>query len=134
MKQMIEKLAALERTIATEKGDLSLFALLLREDAADKWDLLLAAPWLETDKKDSLAYVADKLRAQLTTQQLLLLSRIVILEKGNPVLEALHRMIQVQHGMGEVRDSSVFGVPIKQAYLITSAEESPDMAAAPQPT
>jgi hypothetical protein len=134
MKQMIEKLAALERTIATEKGAFALFTLLLREDAEDKWDLLIAAPWLETDKKDSLAYLTDKIRVQLTTQELLLLSRIVILEKGNPVLEALHRMVQVQHGMGEVRDSIVFGVPIKCAYLITSAEESPDMAAAPQPT
>ena len=134
MKQMIEKLAALERHISTEKGDFSLFALLLREEAEDKWDLLIAAPWLETDKKESLAYLVNKIRAQLTTQELLSLSRIVLLEKGNPVLEALHRMVKVQHGMGEVRDSIVFGVPIKHAYLITSAKENPGMAAAPQPT
>ncbi len=134
MKQMIEKLAALEQHIATEKGEFSLFALLLREDAEDKWDLLVAAPWLETDKKEGLAYLVDKLRPQLTAQELLSLSRIVLLEKGNPVLEALHRMIQVQHGMGEVRDGIVFGVPIKHAYLITSAPENPGMAAAPQAT
>ena len=134
MKQMLEKLAALERNIAAEKGEFSLFALLLREDAEDKWDLLIAAPWLEADTKESLTYIVNKIRAQLTTQELLSLSRIVFLEKGNPVLEALHRMVKVQHGMGEVRDSVVFGVPIKQAYLITSAKENPGMAATPQPT
>jgi hypothetical protein len=134
MKQMLEKLATLERHIATEKGDFALFALLLRADAEDKWDLLISAPWLETDKKASLAYVANKIREQLTTQELLSLSRIVLLEKGNPVLEALRGMVQVQHGMGEVSDSIVFGVPIKHAYLITSAQENPGMTAVPQST
>ena len=40
MKQTIEKLASLERDIASEKGESSLFALFLREDANDTWDLL----------------------------------------------------------------------------------------------
>jgi hypothetical protein len=131
MKQMIDKLATLERSIATEKGEFSLFALLLREDAEDKWDLLVAAAWLETDKKEGLAYLVGKIRAQLNTQELLLLSRIVILEKGNPVLEAFHKMVKVQHGMGEVRNSLVFGVPIKHAYLITSTQENSSLAPAP---
>jgi hypothetical protein len=49
MKQMIEKLASLERDVASEKGEFSLFGLFLREDAEGKWDLLASAPWLETN-------------------------------------------------------------------------------------
>ncbi len=36
MKQTIEKLASLERDIAAEKGEFSLFALFLRDDADEK--------------------------------------------------------------------------------------------------
>src|SRR6266516_3908231 len=108
MKQMIEKLASLERDIASEKGEFSLFALFLREDADDTWDLLASAPWLEADKRESLDYLVNQLRARLDTQELLSLSRIVILEKGNPVLEAIHKEIKVMHGMAEVRDGITF--------------------------
>jgi len=133
MKQIIEKLVSLERDIASEKGEFSLFALFLREDAEDKWDLLASAPWLETDKRESLEYLVNQLRSRLKTQELLALSRIVLLEKGNPVLEAIHNAIRVKHGMAEVRDSIFFGVPIKQAYLITSERKNSTRNRTPQP-
>jgi len=133
MKQMIEKLVSLERDIASEKGEFSLFALFLREEADGKWDLLASAPWLEANDRKSLDYLANQLRARLDTQELLSLSMIVLLEKGNPVLEAIHKAIKVRHGMAEVRDSLSFGVPIKHAYIITSARENSPRNRTPQP-
>ena len=133
MKQMIEKLASLERDIASEKGEFSLFALFLREDADGKWDLLASAPWLDANNRKSLDYLANQLRARLDTQELLSLSRIVLLEKDNPVLEAIHTEIKVRHGMTEVRDSLAFGVPIKHAYIITSARENAPRNRTPRP-
>ena len=133
MKQMIEKLASLERDITSKKGEFSLFALFLREDADDTWDLLASAPWLAPDKRESLEYLVNQLRARLNTQELLSLSRIVLLEKGNPVLEALHKAIKVRHGMAEVGDSIAFGVPIKHAYIITSEREKSPKSRTPQP-
>ena len=133
MKQTIEKLASLEHDLASEKGEFSLFALFLREDADDKWDLLVSAPWLEANKRESLDYLVNQLRSRLDTQELLSLSRIVVLEKGNPVLEAIHKRIKVRHGMVEVRDSISFGVPIKHAYIITSERENSPRSRTPQP-
>ena len=133
MKQTIEKLAFLERDIASEKGEFSLFALFLREDADDTWDLLASAPWLEADKRESLEYLVNQLRARLDTQELLSLSRIVVLEEGNPVLEAIHKRIKVRNGMVEVGDSISFGVPIKHAYIISSERENSPRGRTPQP-
>lgn len=133
MKQTIEKLASLERDIASEKGEFSLFALFLREDADDTWDLLVSAPWLEVNNRESLDYLVNQLRSRLDTQELLSLSRIVLLEKGNPVLEAIHKEIKVRHGMAEVMDNTSFGVPIKHAYIITSARENSPRSRTPQP-
>jgi hypothetical protein len=134
MNQMIDKLASLERDIASEKGEFSLFALFLREDAEEKWDFLASASWLETNKKESLEYLSNQIRSRLDTKELLSLSRIVILEQGNPVLEAIHRAVRVQHGMTEVRDSIFFDMPIKHAYLITSKKENSTGKPTPQPT
>ena len=134
MNQMIDHLASLERDIASEKGEFSLFALFLREDAEDQWDLLASAPWLEVNKKASLEYLANQIRSRLDTQELLSLSRIVILDPGNPVLEAVHRAVRVQHGMSEMRDSIFFDMPIKHAYLITSQKENSTENPTAQPT
>src|SRR5438093_12094639 len=124
MKPIVEKLASLERDITSEKGEFSLFALFLREDADDKWDLLVSAPWLEANNRESLEYLVNQLRARLDTQELLSLSMIVLLEKDTPVLEAICKAIKVRHGMAEVRDSISFGVPIKHAYIITAEREN----------
>jgi hypothetical protein len=123
MKQMIEKLTSLERDIASEKGGVSLFALFLREDTDGKWDLLASAPWLEADKRESFEYLVNQVRARLNMQELLSLSRIVVLEEDNPVLEAINNEVKVKHGIVEVRDSISFGVPIQHGYIITSERE-----------
>jgi hypothetical protein len=133
MKQIIEKLSSLESDIASKKGEFSLFALFLREDADNKWDLLASAPWLEANNRESLDYLVNQLRSRLDTQELLSLSMIVLLEKGNPVLEAICKAIKVRHGMVEVRDSISFGVPIKYAYIITSERENSPRNRTPQP-
>jgi hypothetical protein len=133
MKQIIEKLASLERDIASEKGEFSLFALFLREDTDDKWDLLASAPWLDANKRESLDYIVNQLRARLDTRELLSLSMIVLLEKDNPVLEAIHQEIKVRHGIAEVMDSVFYGVAIKHAYIITSERDNSVRNRTPQP-
>jgi hypothetical protein len=125
--ETLEKLTALEREISDEKGDFSLFGLFLREEAQDedKWDLLVAAPWLDADKKQGLAYLAKEVQKRLEPDELLSISRIVVLERGNPTLEAIHRAVNVKHGKVEVRNNNFFGVQITQAYINTSSTVDP---------
>ncbi len=120
MKKFIEKMEALEQSISDEKGDFVLFALFLREDAQDKWDLVVSAPWIEINKKVALSYLANELRSHLRSQEMLILSRIVLVDKDNPALEAIHKAISVEHTVVETRDSNFFGLQIKHAYIITS--------------
>lgn len=120
MKESIDKLLKIERELVFQKGKFTLFALFLREDAEDNWDLLVAAPWIEKDKTGALKYIATKLQKSLTPQELLKLSRIVIIDEDNPALNAIHKAIHIEHGSAEIKDSVFFGLPIKHAYLITS--------------
>lgn len=116
-----DKMAALEKEISVEKGDFYLFALFRREDAADRWDLVVASPWLEADEKQGLNYLADKVRAALTEEELLSLSKIVVLEADNPVVEAVRKSVQeTRHGRIELENRDFAGVQVAHACISTS--------------
>jgi hypothetical protein len=134
MKQFIDHLVKVERAIVEQRGAFNLFALFLREDSPDKWDLLIAASWVERNRPDTLKYIAQKLQKSLSKKELLKLSRIVIFDHGNPALEAFQKAFHVEHGRTEIQDSNLFGLQIKHAYLITSrrsGEPAPNKAVQP---
>jgi hypothetical protein len=125
--ETLEKVASLERELSGERGDFSLFGLFLREDAQDedKWDLLVSAPWLDTDKKEGLAYLAKEIQKRLEPDELLSISRIVVLERDNPTLKAIHKAKSVKHGKVEVNNCNFFGIQIIRAYINTSSTVDP---------
>jgi hypothetical protein len=120
MKEIAEKLAGLEQNIAEDKGKFLLFALFLREDAPDRWDLLVSAPWISKNKNEALKFFSDKLTQTLNHKDLLKLSRIAIIEADEPALAALQQEVYVEHGLAEVKDTNFLGLQIKHAYIITS--------------
>jgi hypothetical protein len=120
MKQIVEKFQKEEASITAEKGAFDLFALFLREDAPNKWDLLVAADWIDRDKSNAIKYLAKRVQHILSKKELLLLSRIVIIEESNPALAAFNSAFQVEHGSAEIQNSNFFGLQINHAYLITS--------------
>lgn len=125
MKSAAKKLQALEAKIAKEKGRFLLFALFLREDAPNVWDLVLSAPWVEKDKAASIRYVADTLKSVLSRKELTHLSRIVIIDTNNPALTKMQSGMEVEHGLIDIQQSNFFGLQIKHAYIITSRRETP---------
>jgi len=120
MKEIAEKLKEQEQVMAKEKGPFDLFALFLREDASGKWDLVVAAEWIEKNKQEALKYISDILKKTLSQTELVKLSRISIIDESNPALGALQSAMSVEHGMADIKDSNFFGLQIKHAYLITS--------------
>lgn len=119
-----EKLASLERDLSSQKGDFNLFALVLREDSPDKWDLLVSAPWLEATRKEDLQYLGEQVRSRLDPSEFLSLSRIVVLNKDNPVREAIHRVLRGKHCRAEFRNCQFHGLQVEHAYIITSEREN----------
>lgn len=120
MKQIVEKLQKAEAMMTGEKGAFDLFALFLREDAPNKWDLMIAADWIDQDKADAIKYVAGKVQDVLSKEELLSLSRIVIIEESNSDLTAFQETYTVEHGSTEIQNCNLFGQQINHAYLITS--------------
>jgi hypothetical protein len=120
MKELLERFVELERMLARERGPFALFALFLREDAVDKWDLILAAPWIEDDRKEALSGITKRIQDTFAADDLSLLSRVVLVDLANPAVEAINKAVRIEHGGAEVRDSNFFGLQIRHAYIITS--------------
>lgn len=120
--ELTDRFGRLESRISTEKGGFSLFALFQREDVPDRWDLIVAAPWVMSDRDGALDYFIEKIKSVLGAQELINLSRIVFADPDDASVADLNRAIRVEHGGVEVRDSTFFGLPVKHALIITSKE------------
>ena len=60
MKEQAEKLRDIEVDLSKEHGDFDLVALFLREDAPNKWDLIISSYWARFDKKAALNSIVKK--------------------------------------------------------------------------
>jgi hypothetical protein len=125
--ELVKQFAGLEAHIAESRGDFTLFALFQREEVPDRWDLMIAAPWVGSDRRAAVEYFINEIEAFLGLQALRDLSRIVVLDPNEAAVKALNQAIRAEHGSVEVRDSNFFGLLVKHAYIITSKpqEETP---------
>lgn len=123
MKTLVAKLLEVEETVSAQKGAFSLFALFLREDAADKWDLVISAPWIEADKEAALKLVAAQVTECLGPPAVTSISRIILVEPTSPAVNAINQAFRVEHSMVEVRDSNFFGLAIRHAYIFASGRQ-----------
>ncbi len=120
MKELVGKLRVIEKETSKERGGYDLFALFLREDSSNKWEILVSAGWINDNKEEVLKYLAQRIQQVFTPDELFHISRIVIIEKNNPALPALQQAFSIEHGAAEIKDSNFFGLQIKHAILIAS--------------
>ncbi|NBB32099.1 hypothetical protein, partial [Cellulophaga sp. BC115SP] len=69
----------------------------------------------------ALAYIAGVIQKSLIPSEIVTISRIVIIDESNPELEILQRGFHVEHSTLEIKDTTLFGLSIKHAFILTSA-------------
>jgi len=114
----IEQLREVMNKVSAEKGEFILFGLFLREEDTDKWDLVISAPWLEEGKLRGLGEFVKRMAAIIGEEELLTLSRIVTLNQDDPSLKAILKDVQVDNDLVVMQGSNLFGLPIKEAYIL----------------
>ena len=65
MNKQIKKFQNIEKYLSKAKGKFELFALFLRENAPNKWDLLVSSDWARVDKKASIDLIAKEIRTTI---------------------------------------------------------------------
>lgn len=119
MNDLTEKIRAVERDIAAEKGPLNFFALLAREDLWDQWDVVVSASWARHDM-ETLRYLAEVLKRHLGPTGMVRLARMVVLDATEDPIRSLTETYDVEHGEVELNNPERFGLPVKHGYIITS--------------
>jgi hypothetical protein len=104
---------------------LQFLALLLREDAPDVWDLVVAAKWIEDDRPAALADISRRVGASLRPDEITKISRVVVVERTDPELKAIASAMPIDHGLAEVANSTFFGLAIRHAFIITAQLNPP---------
>jgi hypothetical protein len=125
MKEFDGRIAPAVREITRTKGDISLFALLLREDAPGKWDLVIAAPWAGERVNENLKDVVAVLKRHVSADDLLNVSRVILTTSSGRSRAFDQSGVFREAGPPvEVRYSQFFGMPIRHALILTSTGES----------
>ena len=117
MRELIKKIGSLVQPISNEKGELSFFGLVLREDAS-VWDLLVAAEWIDRDRKQALDYIVKQVQHVLTKEELLDISGIILLQDE---YFAGHSKFISEAGLEET-DIDLYGVAVKKAYIFVASD------------
>jgi len=121
MNQFLYKLKDLEVDIAEDKGPFDLFALFSTDDELeDKWDLVVAATWINEDNKKALDYLSNKLQHSLTSQEFLSISKIAILDVYDPRVKDIQKHHKIEHGLLRLTDYRFYRIRVDIVYLITS--------------
>ena len=122
MNTILDKFKKVVISLEKEKGLILIFALFLRVDPLEKWDIVVSAPWLNSNDISSYNIINAKIQENLSPLELVQLARIVILSQIDPVVQFLQESHTVTNGhfvevSGE-EFSEKFGFTIKKAYLL----------------
>lgn len=126
MKEILDKLKFAVQALENEHGPMLFFALFLREDSLEKWDIVVSASWLSSTEKNAYQTVISKIQHALDTAELVLFSRVVILDSTDPVVSFLQEVCPLTNGGFKESPnnfsvepfSEKFGFTIKKAYIL----------------
>ncbi len=135
MKKILDKLKLVLLELEKERGQILVFAFFLREDYPARWDLVVAAPWLDSGNVESYKVVATKVQNLLSSSEIIQLSRVVILDADDPGVAFLQNSYSVPNGTSkEIENcepfSRRFNFTIRRAYLLRCVHNSSGKAKA----
>lgn len=100
----ISKLKLIEKVASNEMGNFSFFALFLPEDSPNKWDLIVSADWIDNDKLAALRYLSKKMNEELSSAEIINLSKVVPIETKNDELIKIAKEYRIEHDAKEIRN------------------------------
>ncbi len=106
------------RRLIADRGRLSFLALFEREDDPGRWDLLIAGGGLRSDTLADYEYVGRVLREELTRDELLKLTKFVLLSEDYEPVQKLVERVQVDGDQPvELEDFRFYEFLIRRALI-----------------
>src|SRR3989344_1993030 len=114
---MVEKFKTILEGIITEKGQITLLALLKMDEFVDKWTVVFCAPWASADNRAEVCEVVkNAIVKNLTSEEISEIGRIGIFPKTEHLVEEL---LQYKSG-ASLENQKINGNTVHLAHIIFS--------------
>ncbi len=126
IRELLPKLISIEKEIAEEKGNFTLFGIFLREEEHRKaWDLVISADWLEARLESERVFIKE-IQSRLEREEFLMFARVPIFDPSHAFVKEMNSEFDVEHGDLEFTDYDFNGMVFEQAHIITSKAQQVD--------
>jgi hypothetical protein len=123
LKETLKKFDRIAAKAAKDRAPFDLFALFLRE-GHERWELIVAAPWLSPHRRADFAYLIGVVRRVLSPDEWLLVPGITILDKHGTLLASILENIGDRRGFADVTGINLGGDEAKRAYIVEARENA----------
>ena len=127
LKRWLKGLPEVQASIAAERGEFSLFALIEREewdegiDNLPRWCLYVAAPWIWEEGYAAEKYMQEQVRPYEDRSGYFAPPLYVeVVKPTSPHLEEVWEYCSTDNGMVEIHDVEILDVTAKRGYIFTS--------------
>ncbi len=129
-RDLMESVRGAEGTMAREYGEFILFGLFQTEETAGKWDVVVSAPWLTTNRM-GIQRVVDGLSAFLAPGNWSQIGGVVPLPPDSEFVRTAARIFRVEHKVSETSSFNIGDVQVIRAVVITAGKEAGGLAERP---
>ncbi|MCE5316315.1 MAG: hypothetical protein LLG04_03000 [Parachlamydia sp.] len=124
---ILKKFQPFVAELENEHGPFLVFALFLREQPFEIWDVAVSATWLNAGEMRSFGIVGDKIKDRFNDSELIQISRVDILDADDPTTDYFLETFPLSSDMplevGREPLSSRFGSDIKYGYFLRCRKE-----------
>lgn len=113
---MVDKFKTILDEIKRSKGEVVLFALMRMDDLADRWTIVLSAPWAKEGNPDIFKYILNLVKFALSPEEFATIARISIFPKTDHFIELL---LKYSNG-ALIANEKINGNQIHEGYIIES--------------
>ncbi|HET6401436.1 MAG TPA: hypothetical protein VFH95_08565 [Candidatus Kapabacteria bacterium] len=119
MNDLTERVRRVLEDISRDNDGFDFAAIIEREDADGRWDLVVSAPWIN-DEFEFLKEMAPKLTEVLADRELFSFGKIVVLDPQDEFMQSYNQLpahISVDHDLFNI---TIAGIPIRHAHVFGS--------------
>jgi hypothetical protein len=124
---IVEKMREVKQKIERAHGPFTFFAVVTL-DESQRWNVLVAAPWLDDGQLPGIRIVVSAMSEKLTLNELIDFGKVLIAEPGSRVHMAFTKRVLTFNDDQAVRGEEIGGLDIDEGHIFRT-EPKPELAA-----
>jgi hypothetical protein len=119
---MVDKFKQILEEVRSQKGEVTLFAILKMDEFTDKWTVIVSATWISlATKNDIFGFVRDLMINKFTPEEMATIARLGIFPQNMHIVEEL---LKYKEGAIINGDEKINGNIVHEAHILASSSNN----------